>query len=69
VYLGRLITDFATLVLKSQYGPIHLYYGCREKALQIYSKEVAMMKEAGVINEDYIALSRSGNQKVKSVGW
>lgn len=49
----------------NQYGPIYLYYGCREKASQLFRNELDKMMQHKVITKTFVAFSREiGKQKV-----
>ncbi|XP_069950752.1 nitric oxide synthase-like protein isoform X2 [Cherax quadricarinatus] len=39
-------------------GEINLFFGCRTKALDLYSEEKEVMRRAGVLTHTYLALSR-----------
>lgn len=47
------------------FGKVWLFFGCRQKALDLYGQEKKEMLEAGVLNKVYLALSREpGHKKV-----
>ena len=41
-----------------RHGPVHLYYGCRSKASQLFQDEIEAMIEHKVINKLSLAYSR-----------
>ena len=58
-------TGAAIVDSKQHFGPIDLYYGCRDKSLLLYAQEIALMTDYRVLNQAYIALSRQpGKNKV-----
>lgn len=46
------------LSTKDQLGQAWLFFGCRNKAMDLYRQEKAMMENEGVLNRVFLALSR-----------
>lgn len=48
-----------------EFGKMWLFFGCRQKCLDLYAQEKKKMVDAGVLDKVFLALSReSGLQKV-----
>lgn len=48
-----------------EFGKIWLFFGCRQKNLDLYKKEKQDMMDAGVLDKVFLALSREiGHKKV-----
>lgn len=64
------IYDFIKMIIKLKFideeiGKMWLFFGCRQRCLDLYAQEKKMMVDAGVLDKVFLALSReSGLQKV-----
>ena len=59
---------FAADTSTPTFGAIELFFGCRNRTIDLYREEKDRMIKAGVIDKEYRALSREpGQPKVGSV--
>lgn len=46
------------------FGPMHVYFGCRNEKDDLYRQELLEAKSCGAVSEVFTAYSRASNQKV-----
>lgn len=61
----HIIDTLYDIFVDQKFGKIWLFFGCRQKTLDLYRQEKKEMMEAGVLDKVFLALSReSGLKKV-----
>ena len=61
------INSSILIVSEQSFGKIWLFFGCRHKGLDLYRDEKNKMRNKGVLDKEFLALSREPGVKKVSI--